>query len=90
MNTLNMARIYVPRKEPGKGWRYKAIPRLEISHSLSRCIRQVRPQPYDTLEEAQRAATGLPTIAKAAAAGLTIEEYKDRENAHRIPMTWLR
>jgi len=38
------------------------------------------------LEEAQRAAAELPTIAKAAAAGLTLEEYEDRENARRIPI----
>lgn len=38
------------------------------------------------MEEARRAAEELPTLVKAAAAGLTVEEYRDRENAHRIPI----
>ncbi len=93
-----MARIYVRRKEPGKGWRYKAIPegggRRPAFDSESKFhVRYpdasgkfVFSQAYDTLEEAQRAAAELPTIVKATAAGLTLEEYKDRENAHRIPI----
>jgi integrase len=94
-----MARIYVRRKEPGKGWRYKAIPegggRRPVFDSESKFhVRYpdasgkfVYSQAYDTLQEAQRAAAELPTIVKATAAGLTLEEYKDRENAHRIPIT---
>ena len=93
-----MARIYVRRKEPGKGWRYKAIPegagRRPVFDSEAKFhVRYpdatgkfVYSQGYDTLEEAQRAAKELPTLVRAAAAGLTVEEYRDRENAHRIPI----
>jgi integrase len=93
-----MARIYVRRKEPGKGWRYKAVPagagRRPAFDSESKFhVRYpdasgkfVYSQAYDTLEEAQRAAAELPSMAKAFAAGLTLEEYKDRENEHRVPI----
>jgi integrase len=93
-----MARIYVRRKEPGKGWRYKAIPtgggRRPVVDSTSKFhVRYadasgkfVYSEAYDTLEEAQQAAAELPTIAKAVSAGLTVDEYKDRENAHRVPI----
>jgi integrase/recombinase XerD len=93
-----MARIYVRRKEPGKGWRYKAIPsgggRRPVFDSEAKFhVRYpdtsgkfVYSEAYDTLEEAQQAAAELPTIAKAVAAGVTLQEYKDRENAHRIPI----
>jgi len=93
-----VARIYVRRKEPGKGWRYRAIPggagRRPVFDSEAKFhVRYpdvsgkfVFSQAYDTLEEAQRAAAELPTKAKAVAAGLTLEEYIDRENAHRIPI----
>jgi hypothetical protein len=78
-----MARIYVRRKEPGKGWRYKAVPagagRRPTFDSESKFhVRYpdasgkfVYSEAYDTLEEAQRAAAELPTLAKAIAAGLT-------------------
>lgn len=93
-----MARIYVRRKEPGKGWRYKAVPagagRRPVFDSESKFhVRYpdasgkfVYSEAYDTLEEAQRAAAELPITAKAVAAGLTLDEYKDRQNAHRVPI----
>lgn len=92
-----MARIYIRRKEPGKGWRYKAIPevgRRPVFDSETKFhVRYpdasgkfVYSQGYDTLEEAQRAAKELPTLVKATAAGLTLEEFRNRENAHRIPI----
>jgi hypothetical protein len=43
-------------------------------------------QAYDTLEEAQSEAAGLELNAKAVVMGLTLEEFKDRQNANRIPV----
>jgi integrase len=93
-----MARIYVRRKEPGKGWRYKAIPhgagrRPTLEPGAKFHVRYpdasgkfVWSQAYDTLEEAQKEAAGLELNAKAVAMGLTLEEFKDRQNANRVPL----
>lgn len=91
-----MARVYVRRKEPGKGWRYKAVPksagrRPSLEPGAKFHVRYpdaegkfVWSQAYDTLEEAQREAAGLELNAKAVAMGLTLEEFKNRENANRV------
>jgi integrase/recombinase XerD len=93
-----MARVYVRRKEPGKGWRYKAVPkgagrRPSLEPGAKFHVRYpdaegkfVWSQAYDTLEEAQREAAGLELNAKAVAMGLTLEEFKDRQNANRVPL----
>lgn len=93
-----MARIYIRRKEPGKGWRYKAIPkgagrRPVVEEGAKFHVRYpdasgkfVWSLAYDTFEEAQKEAAGLELNAKAVAAGLTIEEFKDRQNANRLPL----
>ena len=90
-----MARIYIRRKEPGKGWRYKAVStgagRLPTAETGAKFhVRYsgasgkfVWSQGYDTLEEAQKEAAGLELNAKAVAQGLTLEEYKNRANSHR-------
>src|SRR5277367_3463386 len=91
-----MARVYVRRKEPGKGWRYKAVPKsagrrptLEMGAKFhvrfpDASGKFVWSQAYGTLEEAQREAAGLELNAKAVKMGLTLEEFKDRENASRV------
>src|SRR5258708_1471753 len=91
-----MAKVYVRRKEPGKGWRYKAIPtgggrRPVFDKDAKFHVRYadaagkfVWSQAYDTLEEAQREAAGLELNAKAVSMGLTVEEFKDRQNAKRV------
>jgi integrase/recombinase XerD len=90
-----MARVYIRRKEPGKGWRYKAIPtgagrRPAFEAGAKFHVRYpdasgkfVWSQAYDTLEEAQKEAAGLELNAKAVAIGLTVEEFKNRANSHR-------
>jgi integrase/recombinase XerD len=90
-----MARIYIRRKEPGKGWRYKAVPksagrRPTIEPGAKFHVRYpdasgkfVWSQAYDTLEEAQKEAAGLELNAMAVAQGLTVEEYKNRANSNR-------
>lgn len=89
-----MAKIYIRRKEPGKGWRYRAIPKVgrlpQIEAGVKFHVRYrdaggkfVWSQPYDSLEEARKEAAGLELNAKAVALGLTIKEYKDSRNAHR-------
>jgi integrase/recombinase XerD len=90
-----MARIYVRRKEPGKGWRYKAVPkgggrRPTIEPGTKFHVRYsdssgkfVWSQAYETFEEAQRESEGLELNAQAVHLGLTVEEYKDRANSHR-------
>jgi integrase/recombinase XerD len=90
-----MARIYVRRKEPGKGWRYKAVPkgggrRPTIEPGTKFHVRYsdssgkfVWSQAYETFEEAQRESEGLELNAQAIHLGLTVEEYKDRANSHR-------
>ncbi len=93
-----MARIYVRRKEPGKGWRYKAIPkhagrRPVVEPGAKFHVRYsdaghkfVWSQGYDTFEEAQREAEGLELNAQAVGLGLTIEEYRNRANSERTPI----
>jgi integrase/recombinase XerD len=93
-----MARVYIRRKEPGKGWRYKAIPagagrRPAFEPGAKFHVRYpdasrkfVWSQAYDTLEEAQKEAAGLELNAKAVAIGLTVEEYKTKANAGRVPI----
>jgi integrase len=93
-----MARVYIRRKEPGKGWRYKAVPkgagrRPAVEQGARFHVRYpdasgkfVWSQAYDTLEEAQREAAGLELNAKAVAMGLTLEEFKDRQNANRLSL----
>jgi integrase len=93
-----MARVYIRRKEPGKGWRYKAVPkgagrRPTLDPGAKFHVRYpdasgkfVWSQAYDTLEEAQKEAAGLELNAKAVGMGLTLEEFKDRQNANRVPI----
>ena len=93
-----MARVYIRRKEPGKGWRYKAVPkgagrRPTLEPGAKFHVRYpdasgkfVWSQAYDTFEEAQREAAGLELNAKTVAMGLTLEEFKDRQNANRLPL----
>jgi hypothetical protein len=93
-----MARVYTRRKEPGKGWRYKAVPkgagrRPTLEPGAKFHVRYpdasgkfVWSRAYDTFEEAQREAAGLELNAKAVAMGLTLEEFKDRQNANRVPL----
>lgn len=93
-----MARVYIRRKEPGKGWRYNAVPkgagrRPTLEPGAKFHVRYpdasgkfVWSQAYDTFEEAQREAAGLELNAKAVAMGLTLEEFKDRQNANRLPL----
>ena len=91
-----MARIYIRRKESGKGWRYKAVrkaagrrPTLEPGAKFhvrypDASGKFVWSQAYDSFEEAEKEAAGLELNAKAVAIGLTVEEFKDREIAQRI------
>jgi integrase len=89
-----MAKIYVRRKEPGKGWRYRAVPKVgrlpQIDPGAKFHVRYkdasgkfVWSQPYDTLDEARKEAAGLELNAKAVALGLTAKEYQDSKNADR-------
>jgi integrase/recombinase XerD len=91
---LGVAKVYIRRKEPGKGWRYRAVPKTgrppQIAPGVKFHVRYrdaggkfVWSQPYDSLEEARQEAAGLELNAKAVALGLTVEEYKDSKNAHR-------
>jgi integrase len=90
-----MARVYIRRKEPGKGWRYKAVPkgagrRPAAEPGAKFHVRYpdasgkfVWSQAYDSFEEAQKEAAGLELNAKAVALGLTVEEFKNRANSQR-------
>ena len=89
-----MAKVYIRRKEPGKGWRYRAVPKVgrmpQIDATAKFHVRYrdasgkfVWSQPYDTLEEARKEASGLELNAKAVALGLTVKEYEASKNAHR-------
>jgi integrase len=89
-----MAKIYIRRKEPGKGWRYRAVPKVgrlpQAEAGVKFHVRYrdasgkfVWSQPYDTLEEARKEAAGLELNAEAVSLGLTVAEYKDRANSHR-------
>jgi integrase/recombinase XerD len=90
----DMAKIYIRRKEPGKGWRYRAVPKIgrlpQTGAGVKFHVRYrdaggkfVWSQAYDTLEEARKEAAGLELNAKAVALGLTVQEYKHSKNAHR-------
>jgi hypothetical protein len=89
-----VAKIYVRRKEAGKGWRYRAVPKvgrpLQTEPGVKFPVRFrdasgkfVWGQAYDTLEEARKESAGLELNAKAVALGLTVKEYKNSKNAHR-------
>jgi hypothetical protein len=89
-----MARIYIRRKEPGKGWRYRAIPKVgrlpQIEAGVKFHVRYrdasgkfVWSQPYNTLDDARKEAAGLELNAKAVALGLTVKEYENSKNSHR-------
>src|SRR5215472_13028609 len=89
-----MSKIYVRRKEVGKGWRYRAVPKTgrppQTDESAKYHVRYrdaadkyVWSQPYDTLEEARKASAGLELNAQAVALGLTVEEFKASKNSHR-------
>jgi hypothetical protein len=74
-----MARVYIRRKEPGKGWRYKAVPkgagrRPAAEPGAKFHVRYpdasgkfVWSQAYDSFEEAQKEAAGLELNAQAVA-----------------------
>jgi integrase/recombinase XerD len=90
-----MAKIYIRRKQPGKGWRYQPVPKvgrpLQTDAGVKFHVRYrealgkfVWSQPYDTLEEARKEAAGLELNAKAVAIGLTVEEYKNKTNVGRV------
>lgn len=77
-------KIYVRRKEPGKGWRCRAVPKVgrrPVADAGAkfhvRCPdadgKFVWSQGYDSFGEAEKAAEGLQLSAKAVALGLTID-----------------
>jgi integrase/recombinase XerD len=92
---LGVAKIYIRRKEPGKGWRYRAVPKTGRPPQTEAGVKfHVRyrdasgkfiwSQPYETLEEARKESAGLELNAKAVALGLTVKEYENSKNANRI------
>jgi len=89
-----VAKIYIRRKELGRGWRYRAVPKtgrpLQTELGVKFHVRYrdasgkfVWSQPYDTLDEARHEAAGLELNAKAVALGLTVREYENSKNANR-------
>src|SRR5262249_7143623 len=89
-----MAKVYIRRKEPGKGWRYRAVSKVgrlpQIDSTTKFHVRYrdassrfVWSQPYETLEQAQKEAAGLELNAKAVSLGLTVKEYEAGKNSHR-------
>ena len=83
-------KIYIRRKEPGKGWRYRTVPkvgRCPVAEAGAKFhVRYpdaddkfVWSQGYDSFEEAEKAAAGLELNVKAVALGLTIEECRLRK-----------
>ena len=75
-------KIYIRRKEPGKGWRYRAVlkvGRRPVAEAGAKFhVRYpdaddkfVWSQGYDSFEEAEKAAAGLELNVKAVALGLT-------------------
>jgi integrase/recombinase XerD len=93
-----VARVYIRRKVPGKGWRYKSVPtsagrppvfaegdKFHVRYR-SATGKFVWSEGYGTLAEAQKESAGLELNAKAVALGLTVEEYKNKDNANRIPV----
>jgi integrase/recombinase XerD len=93
-----LARVYIRRKVPGQGWRYKSVPtgagrRPTFEPSAKFHVRYpdasgkfVWSHAYDSYEEAQKEAAGLELNAKAVALGLTVEEYRNRSNSDRLPI----
>src|SRR5215472_2993703 len=90
-------KIYIRRKEPGKGRRHRAVPKVGRRPAAEAGAKfHVRypdadgkfvwSQGYDSFEEAEKAAAGPELNAKAVALGLTIEEYKDKANSQRTPI----
>ena len=88
-------KIYIRRKEPGKGWRCRAVPKVGGRPVAEAGVKfHVRypdaddkfvwSQGYDSFEEAEKAAAWLEL--NAIAVGLTIEEYKDKANSQRTPI----
>jgi hypothetical protein len=77
-----------------QNWRYRAVPKTGRPPQSDGCKFHVRykdasgkfvwSQPYDTLEQAREEAAGLELNAKAVALGLTVKEYEDSKNAHRV------
>ena len=89
-----MAKVYIRRKEAGKGWRYRAVPKVrmlpQIDSSTKFHVRYrdasgkfVWSQPYNSVDEARKEAAGLELNAKAVAMGLTVKEYESSKNSHR-------
>src|SRR5271163_2075973 len=89
-----MAKVYIRRKELGKGWRYRAIPKVGRLPQTEAGVkfhvryrdasgRFVWSQPYDTLDEARKESAGLELNAKAVALSLTVKEYENSKNSHR-------
>src|SRR5215472_207921 len=87
-------KIYIRRKEPGKGRRHRAVPKVGRRPAAEAGAKfHVRypdasgkfvwSQGYDSFEEAEKEAAGLELNAKAVAIGLTVEEFKDRANSKR-------
>jgi len=94
---LGVAKLYIRRKEAGKGWRYKAVPKTgrppQAEAGVKFHVRYrdasgkfVWSQPYDTLEEARKESAGLELNAEAVALGLTVKEYENAKNSHRTPI----
>src|SRR6516162_2621569 len=90
-------KIYIRRKEPGKGWRYRAVPKVGRRPVAEAGVKfHVRypdaddkfawSQGYDSFEEAEKAAAWLELNAKAVALGLTIEECKGNANSQPTPI----
>ncbi len=85
-------KVYIRRKEPGKGWRYRPVEAGRPPKSDKPVKYHVRyrmagkyvwSQPFDSLDDAREAADGLELAAKASALGLTIKEYEDKANFNR-------
>lgn len=87
-------KVYIRRKEPAKGWRYRAVPKVGRRPTVEAAAKfHVRypdadgkfvwSQGYDSFDEAEKAAAGLELKGKAIALGLAIEEYKDKASSHR-------
>jgi integrase/recombinase XerD len=93
-----MAKVYIRRKEPGKGWRYKAVPsgagrRPAFEPGAKFHVRYadatgkfVWSRAFDTFEEAQRESAGLALNAQAVQLGLTVQEFQNRANSDRTTL----
>ena len=69
----SVVKIYIRRKEAGKGWRYRAVPKVgrlpQTEAGVKFHVRYrdasgkfVWSQPYDTLEEARKESAGLVLV----------------------------